>query len=275
MAETKTRIEKRICGDCHKEFEATIYIIAIGEKEQEIGGTLCKKCQVEREEKQKENERIAQEMQISSQRKRWRIECGIPPLFQNKDFSTFDSHLQKDAFEKAKKYAQEFPLEKSSQGYPSLLFYSIPPCYGIGKTHLLASIAHSILGKWHGGIAGCPILFTTETDLLLRIRATYDSRGDNLWHEKEYDIFKELETVKLLLFDDIGKEQPQDSRFTQRVYFNVIDGRYHSNLPIVMTSNLNLKQMAEYMGEASVDRLLEMAKGNIIEMKGESYRRKK
>jgi DNA replication protein DnaC len=109
----------------------------------------------------------------------------------------------------------------------------------------------------------------------LRIRATYNvNHIEGIWHEKEKDVFDSLETVPLLLFDDVGKEQPQDSRFTQRVYYNVIDGRYHRDLPMVLTSNLDMAELAGYIGEASVDRLVEMAKGQIVEMRGESYRKR-
>jgi DNA replication protein DnaC len=214
-------------------------------------------------------------MGIAKQRREWRTQCGIPPLFQAKTFDTFEQKSQGQTFRLAKKYADGFPLGKSPRGYPSLILYSAHPCYGVGKTHLLSSVGHRILDRWQGETTSCPILFTTETDLLLRIRATYNiSHAEAIWHEKEQDVYEKLETVDLLLFDDVGKEQPQDSRFTQRVYFNVIDGRYHRNLPIVLTSNLDLNQMADYIGMAATDRLIEMAEKNIIELRGDSYRRK-
>lgn len=276
MTEPKTKIEIRACQECRKEFEAIIHVVAIGDSVHEFGGNLCKPCQKELEEKRQSGEEIEKELYIVRQRREWRVKCGIPPLFQVKTFDTFEQKLQPQTFRLTKKYADGFPMGKSSRGYSSFLLYSKHPCYGIGKTHLLSSIGHRILDKWQGETTSCPILFTTETDLLLRIRATYNiNHTEAIWHEKERDIYEKLETVSLLLFDDVGKEQPQDSRFTQRVYFNVIDGRYHRNLPIVLTSNLDLNQMADYIGMASTDRLVEMAGKNIVEMKGESYRRKK
>lgn len=276
MAESKTKTEKRTCVDCHKEFEAIINLVTIGDSNYEFGGNLCKVCQKTREEKQDSDKKVMQQISIIKQRREWRIQCGIPSLFQNKTFETFEQKLQPQPFKQSKEYADRFPLEKSSRGYQSLILYSPHPCYGLGKTHLLSSIGHRILDRWQGETTSCPIMFTTETDILLRIRATYNiNHIEGIWHEKEQDIYEKLETVNLLLFDDVGKEQPSDVKFTQRVYFNVIDGRYHRNLPIVLTSNLDLNQMSDYIGMAATDRLVEMAKNNIVELKGDSYRRKK
>ena len=108
-----------------------------------------------------------------------------------------------------------------------------------------------------------------------RIRATFNHIEKQ---ETEEGIYKLLTTIPLLIVDDVGKEEVSDSRFVQRVWFSVINGRYDNMLPIVITANLNPDKIAYHLGgsrnnEASFDRLYEMVGGVFWENEGKSYRR--
>ncbi|MFQ5925609.1 MAG: ATP-binding protein [Dehalococcoidia bacterium] len=243
----------------------------------ELGPKVCPGCQEEQERRVAEEEKARLDLDRARLRGRWRNSCGIPPRFQAKVFENFERRLQPKAFDAARKFAEEFPLEGST-GSPSLVLYSLPPGYGQGKTHLACAVCHRIIDRWQGDPedAVCPVLFVTETDLLLRIRATYHLRElEREWHEREEEVYAELKSKMLLILDDVGKEQPADPRFMQRVYFHVLDGRYQRGLPILMTSNLGIDDLEVHMGAAVVDRLVEMTGGKIVQLKGESYRRRK
>jgi len=106
--------------------------------------------------------------------------------------------------------------------------------------------------------------------LLLRSRETYNNNG-----ETENAIYKELDDVPLLVIDDVGKKQHRDYNFVMGVYYRVIDARYTSQRPIILTTNLDFKELEEHVGGASADRIREMADGNIVKMTGQSYRKPK
>lgn len=263
--------EKRRCEDCNIEFEARITRFMLGKIEREFGGKYCSNCRLRRDKAEEDREKALDLSIAANNRRRWRETCGIPFHFMDKDFYTWDKTRVKPAYDLAVKFAEEFPVGTNARGYHSLLMYSKHPAFGVGKTHLAAAIAHKILDR-HCCLEGvCPVQFTTETDIMLSVRTTYDRNYNGL---SEGSILMTLKSRPLLILDDVGKEQPQDSKFMQRVYFHVIDGRYQRRAPMVITSNLDLEEIFDHIGGAAADRIFEMTAGNIVELKGKSYRRK-
>jgi len=209
----------------------------------------------------------------------WLEKSGIPVRFQLCGFDNFKKELQPKAYEAAVEYAKKtvngWGEPENDNGLPiwdpSLLLYS--GIYGVGKTHLAAAIANYIIDNepisdpMRG--PSCPVMFTNETQLLMRIRATFN-HGD----ETEESLFKKLTRVRLLIVDDVGKENPSDYSFYQRVYFTLINERYNACAPMVLTSNLPPGKLAVHIGDAAADRLAEMC-GKIIKMNGSSYRVKR
>jgi DNA replication protein DnaC len=257
------------CDDCHVKFQGHLHRYMLGNTTRERIDHYCPSCQAKRDLLEEEQEKQAILEQAASTRRRWRETCGIPYHFMNKDFSAWDKSRVPPAYNLAVKYAEQFPIDKSSVGYPSLLMFS--KAYGVGKTHLAVSIGHRVFDRSACFDGTNPVMFITETDIMLRIRATYDRDyvGDS-----ERAIYGSLKGKSLLILDDVGKEQPQDPKFMQRVYFHVIDGRYQRRLPMVITSNLDLDELFEHVGGAAADRIFEMAGANIVELKGQSYRRR-
>jgi len=125
----------------------------------------------------------------------------------------------------------------------------------------------------------CPVKFVSEYDLFYRIQASYDYNAEEKrMLPSEADIIKEMIIPSLLIIDDVGKRRVQDSRFVQRVYFAIIDGRYKSEKPMVITANLDPEKLKGYLGgrigdEATFDRVWEMVGGKVIHVEGSSYRR--
>ncbi len=238
----------------------------------------CPDCKEKLDKQLAQQEEAARQLEIATKRREWRAACGIPHKFMTEQFDTFDKSRQPDKYDLCLKYADSYPLGDSRK-YPSLVLYS-EQSWGVGKTHLVCSIAHQILNRWDGENIGRPVLFISEPDLYLRIQATYNySPEERHYRESETDIINQLTRVPLLIMDDVGKRRTHDPRFVQRVMFSIIDGRYKDMRPMVLTANLSPNQLATYLGggqvdEASFDRLMEMCGGEFIRIEGESYRRK-
>ena len=270
-------ITTKECSGCGVEFDSRTFIVCGVRMNFDKG--YCPACREQRLAEYEEREQVSRLASIATKRREWRYSCGIPPLFMTKEFGNFNQDSQTQAYNKCVKYAEDFPLDKVS-GYPSLLLFS-EKVWGIGKTHLVASIAHRILNRWGGEDTICPVLFITEPDLFRRIQATYNiPQEDRVWHETEDDVFNQLGRVALLVLDDIGKTERADSRFVQRTLFSIIDRRTRLESTMVLTTNLNPQQLNTYLGgdksnEATYDRIVEMCQGKFIRMSGESYRRRK
>ena len=265
--------ETRQCKDCGKDYEPQ-YLHILNAKILR-GDGYCPVCANKVYDDEIAKEKAAQAAMIMGDRRKHRVECGIPSLFMHKDFSNFEKDWQATAFNKCWKYANDFPTDKRPTGIASLYLYS-KDTYGVGKTHLTCAIAHRIFDNWKGEERGCPrIVFVSEPDLFRSIQATYSfDQEEKRMRESEDDIIKKLTYCDLLLLDDVGKERRQDPRFIQRTLFGIIDGRYKAELPIILTANLDADGLKAHLEPASFDRFAEMIKGKRINMSGKSYRRK-
>ncbi len=216
------------------------------------------------------------EQEIAMIRENKRLSCGIPAKFQSVRFDTFDTKRPGNvnvAYRACVKYADNYNL-RAPAGHKSLILTSAR-IWGNGKSHLACSILHRILDRWNGERGFCSMLFITEPDMFSRIQKTYN-RDRAQGAETEDAVFNLLSKVGLLVVDDVGKVTRSDPRFVQSTWFKVIDKRYSSELPIVLTCNLNATEFYNHFGgksnEASYSRLKDMSKGNRIEINSPSYR---
>ena len=175
--------------------------------------------------------------------------AGISKRFMNRKFDAFNvTKDNKKAFEVAKRYADKYPISNG------LL---ITGTCGTGKTHLAVAILHAILDK------GYPGLFVTVPDLLAEIRKSYNTDHDS---EK----IQKVKSAKFLVLDDLGAEKTTD--WVQEQLYMIINYRYEYELPTVITSNLDIGQLSQKIGERTTSRLLEMCYG--VKLNGEDYRAK-
>jgi DNA replication protein DnaC len=204
-------------------------------------------------------------------------------MFQLKDFGNFNTKRGnlKKIYDVSLKYANDFPIDyvdwlrNNKKAFPSMIFGSKE--FGAGKTHLSCAVAHRILDRWNGENVPCPIYFISEGDIYRNIIATYSySFEEKIQKDSEDDIIKHLIHLPLLIIDDLGKEIRNDLKFVQRIMFNLIDGRYMANRPVIITTNMNGEEIVRYLGDgndsACYNRLVEMCQGNIWEITAESYR---
>jgi DNA replication protein DnaC len=102
--------------------------------------------------------------------------------------------------------------------------------YGCGKTHLAAAIANECVSL------GVPTLFITVPDLLDSLRFTYNS--EDVTFEDRFD---QIRQAPLLVLDDFGTQNATD--WAREKLFQILNHRYISRLPTVVTTNLSLEEI--------------------------------
>lgn len=127
--------------------------------------------------------------------------------------------------------------------------------YGTGKTHLAAAIANRLMDN------GVPVLFNTFGGHLNKLKLEFGNSKSNY--------LSMMQNIEMLMMDDIGKEQ--QTEWTRAITFEVLNYRYEHKLPVVMTTNLQSRQLSEYLGGAVWSRLHEICQG--VKTIGGDYRR--
>jgi len=145
---------------------------------------------------------------------------------------------------------------------------------GLGKTHLVAAIAHEYIER------GIPCPYVSAVRLHDEIKQSYNGDGDV--RNGKRDILASLAAMDALIIDDIDKPVPSQ-HFTERMY-RLVNDRYEAKLPIIVTSNYDPADIANAWekaggkrGRTTVDRLIEMCKkpgepGRFVKLTGPSQR---
>ena len=191
--------------------------------------------------------RIEQRDREESERKREAFEANVKRLRQ----SGFpDSEMEQWTFDHAddpndriitaaRNYVANFDeFMKLGKG---LLFFGT---VGTGKTYASACIANALIDK------GIPVLMTN----FARIANTVSG----MWEGKQ-EYYDSLNRFPLLILDDLATERKTE--YMQEIVFNVIDARYRSRLPMIITTNLTseeLKHPSDMAYQRTFSRLLEM-----------------
>ena len=98
---------------------------------------------------------------------------------------------------------------------------------GTGKSFFAGCIANALLDK------GIPVLMTNFSRILNTLTGMYsDDRNQFIDSFNKYS---------LLIIDDLGIER--SSEFALEQVFNVIDSRYRSKKPLIVTTNLTLDEL--------------------------------
>ena len=169
---------------------------------------------------------------------------------KNRSIGLPDPGLRKHTFENdlgynpkqmrmAKRYVQHWEeMQKNSTGL--LLWGDV----GTGKSFIAGCIANALLDK------GVPVIMTNFARLLNKLTDMYS--GDR---NAYIDSFKRY---PLMIIDDLGVER--NSEFAREQVFSVIDSRYRSQLPMIVTTNLSLEELKDHtdLSRARIyDRVLE------------------
>lgn len=98
---------------------------------------------------------------------------------------------------------------------------------GTGKTFIAACIANALIEK------GVSVLMTNFSNILNQLSA--------MFNEDRNKFIESFNRYSLLIIDDLGIER--NSEFALEQVFNVIDSRYRSKKPLIVTTNLTLDEL--------------------------------
>ena len=227
------------CSVCHRRTQVVVEFLGI----KKTVRCVCD-CIIKEKEAEKERER-----QEENNRKRKR--CFEATNMADWTFAN-DDRKNPQLSDAMLNYADKFPgFMRMGKGL--LLFGTV----GTGKTYYAACIANSLIDK------GYTVLMTNFARLTNKIQGMYEGKQEYIDSLNDFD---------LLIIDDLGAERK--SEFMQEMVFNIIDSRYRSGLPFIITTNLTadeIKKPQEVAFKRIYDRILERCIP--IEISGASRRR--
>ena len=124
--------------------------------------------------------------------------------------------------EKAQQYVTEWAMMK--ENCIGLLLWGD---VGTGKTFIAACIANALIEK------GVSVLMTNFSKILNSLSGMFDVDRNKF--------IESFNRYSLLIIDDLGIER--NSEFALEQVFNVIDSRYRSKKPLIVTTNLTLDEL--------------------------------
>lgn len=184
----------------------------------------------------------------------------IPPRFEAKSFENFAAGRNRDrknVLQAAKAYVSSFKLNNGHEQQGLNISGSV----GAGKTHIAIAILRGVVQKGYSG------LYYNMVDLLKDIRATYNN-DSNLTEDA---LLEKIHQPDLLVLDDLGAEKTTEW-VNDRLYL-IINRRYEACKPVVVTTNLDLAELSQKVGNRTVSRLCEICH-NFPEFPNEDFRRK-
>lgn len=146
-------------------------------------------------------------------------------------------------------YADQFPAQQPKD----LLLYGNS---GLGKSYLLCCIARRLSER------GMDVQLVSAYDVIRRMRDAFFGRAD----EPE-DFYQ----TDLLLIDDLGME-PMMENITLEQLFHLINVRRSRRLPMVISTNLTMKDLKARYSERIASRLLDSGLCRVIQIRGADIR---
>ena len=147
-------------------------------------------------------------------------EAEISKRFQTRTFENFicENPIQKNAFEKAKKYVADF---KEHLQTGTGLIIAGQGSVGTGKTHLACAIANDLLNQ------GYPIKVINITRMIAAIKEDFK--------------IKPYIDVPALLIDDLGKET--GTQWVVETLYTIINERYEAMKPTLITTEDGIEDL--------------------------------
>lgn len=240
------------CGKCHtrKQHDVTFpAFLAAGREEKTIRvGVLCE-CGKEKAEQ----ERKAQERREFEERmNRLRRDGITDPAYLQYTFDQ-DDRRNPDVSDVCRKYVENWAEIKADN--IGILFYGD---VGTGKSFLACAIANALLEKL------VSVSVTNFPRILNSLQGSFDDE-----RQKRID---RLQHYSLLVIDDLGVER--DTAYSVEQVYNVVDTRARSGKPLIVTTNLSMKDLQNPPSLAYkriYDRVLEMCPIR-LKLVGESRR---
>lgn len=216
------------CGKCNTPKQVRINVFGT----ERTPMCLCK-CEIERRKAEEDAERRA----AFKERVRKLRQMGFPDSEMEHWTFDKDDHCNEQISSVAKRYVDNFGLMKA-KGKGLLLFGQV----GTGKTFISACIANALIEQGH------PCLVTNFARLVNMI----SGQGGQ-------DYIDNLNKFDLIVIDDLASER--DTEYMGEIVQSIIDARYRSGLPLIITTNLTaieLKHPADIRKQRIYSRLFEM-----------------
>nr|UVM86206.1 MAG: AFG1-like ATPase [Bacteriophage sp.]UVM93959.1 MAG: AFG1-like ATPase [Bacteriophage sp.] len=235
-----------MCGNCHTQKEC---VLTKSDGTTRTVHCACD-CSVAQNKREAEEKRKRDRMQYLDSMRR----TGFPDAEMREWTFAKSDHTDHKNENIARKYVENFDAMRS-QGTGLLLCGSV----GTGKSFLAAAIANELISQ------GTPCLMTNFSRIISRISEKFG--GDQKYLDN-------LNRFDLLIIDDLGAER--DSEYMWEKVMDVIDARYRAGLPLIVTTNLNPKDLydpSDIRRQRVFSRLKEMC--IFLEVNGADRRSKK
>lgn len=178
---------------------------------------------------------------------------GIPEEFGKKGFREFETMgipALETAKQKAEMYCRDFrKIENDRQN--SIIFCGQP---GSGKTHLGMAICNNLLN-----VCNVPVSYMAYRNAVTVIKQTVTSKEDY------YAAISQYCTKRLLYIDDLLKGRTTDA--DTNILYEIVNYRYMHNKPMIISTEKLPAELVDF-DEAVGSRMLEMCRGNIIQLQG-------
>lgn len=202
------------CGKCHTQKQVRQKFLG----EMKVLHCACK-CSVERNKREAEEKRKRDRMQYLDGMRR----TGFPDAEMRKWTFSHDDGGNSKIIEIARKYVDNFNVMRS-QGTGLLLYGNV----GCGKSFAAACIANALIDR------GTPCMMTNFSRIINQLQESFDGRQKYIDNLSRFD---------LLVIDDMAVER--NSEYVWENIMNIVDSRYRSGLPLIVTTNLTIGELAD------------------------------
>ncbi len=239
-------------------------------------------CECEKKEREKK-EQAEQEFALKTAIRLRNRSSHLSPVGQSASFDTLNVDEYNEKAIRAGEYILKNLLEDSCESKKNSLV--LQGNRGSGKTYISTAVINDfnkkypvsearlrqIIKEHNNGFSFSDFSyvkseckFITEMDLF----SLYYDNFNFCKVNSPVDEYKKAE--KLLVIDDVGSANYEKSKI-QAMYHNILDYRYTNNLSVIATTNLQKKELSEYIGERAFDRL--QARSYFIDLTSPGSRR--
>lgn len=178
---------------------------------------------------------VACQCQADSVVPRLLAQAGIPDRYRRCTFDNFEvtdpdearGHQLLAARTRSQRYVDEFINEEGRFAEHGLLFTGPT---GVGKTHLAVAVIGGLIQRYR-----VHARFVDTTALIHRLQSTFEpgsSRG-------KQEVLNPILEAEILVLDDLGAQKQSD--WVSEILYLVLNERYSSRSPTIVTTNLRLE----------------------------------
>lgn len=240
----------KVCGERAEKIIDFPLLDGTGRTERRKVEVMCR-CETEAREAREKRAKFEKEQRRIDELRRLSLMDAKLKDIRFSDFQTTEGNA--NAFDIAKKYVNKF--EKMYENSQGLLFFGD---VGTGKSYTAAAIANELLDRQ------VSVIMTSFVKLLKEMEGFGKDDGEYI---------ARLNSAKLLIVDDLGTERGTD--YSLEKVYDIIDSRYRSGKPIILTTNIDLAHMKEcddMRYKRIYDRIFEMCYP--VKITGMSWRKK-